>query len=206
MSGKLIVFYGINNLGKTTQAKLLVERLIKEGYQAKYLKYAVYGLEPSGPLLNDYLRKNNPLKLTPREFQILQVLNRYQYQSLLLQELRKGVHIVAEDYVGTGLAWGIGAGVDEKFLKSLNKDLHREDLSFLFTGQRFREAVEDGHAHEANEKLTEQVRLVHERLGREFGWININSNETKEVVHEKIWQIVAKKLASWMKMTANQKS
>jgi thymidylate kinase len=44
MKGKFIVLYGINNLGKTTQAKLLVEKFQKEGLKAEYMKYAVYSL------------------------------------------------------------------------------------------------------------------------------------------------------------------
>ncbi len=35
MIGKLIVLYGTNNLGKTTQAKKLVERLNQEGKKKK---------------------------------------------------------------------------------------------------------------------------------------------------------------------------
>lgn len=192
--GKFIVFYGINNLGKTTQAQLLVEKLKKEGWEAEYLKYAVYDLEPSGPLINNYLRQGNPYDLTPREFQVVQVLNRFQYQPELLKKLQNGVTVIAEDYVGTGLAWGIGAGVDKQFLKRLNQNLYKEDLAFLFKGKRFREAAENGHAHEENDELTERVRQIHERLGEELGWSVINANEEKVTIHEKIWQIVKNNL------------
>ena len=40
--GKFIVLYGINNLGKTTQAKMLVDKLKLHGLEAEYLKYPVY--------------------------------------------------------------------------------------------------------------------------------------------------------------------
>jgi len=56
---------------------------------AEYLKYAIYDLAPSGPLLNEYLRKGNPHDLSPREFQLLQVLNRTQYQPLLQEKLEQ---------------------------------------------------------------------------------------------------------------------
>ena len=119
MSGKLIVLYGINNIGKTTQAQLLVNRLQAAGYLASYLKYPLYELRPSGPLLNDYLRAGNPWKLSAREAQIIYALNRFQYQEELERELASGQWIVAEDYVGTGLAWGWGAGVDLDFLEAI---------------------------------------------------------------------------------------
>jgi hypothetical protein len=67
----------------------LIDRLKKLGIHAEYLKYAIYDLAPSGPLLNDYLRKGNPHQFSPREFQLLQVLNRTQYQPLLQEKLEQ---------------------------------------------------------------------------------------------------------------------
>src|SRR4030042_6742862 len=100
--GKFIVLYGANNLGKSTQAKLLVEKLIISfGKNAEYLKYAVYNLDPSGPLITEYLKQKNPRHFTPLEFQMLQVLNRTQNQPILSEKLNKGTWIVAEDYIGT---------------------------------------------------------------------------------------------------------
>ena len=127
-SAKFIVLYGINNLGKSTQAKLLVEKLNFAGRTAKYLKYPVYDLEPSGKMLHDYLRGENPFKLTPREAQLVYAFNRGQYEPTLKANLEAGTDIVAEDYWGTGVAWGMGAGVNKKFLLELNSEFLREDL------------------------------------------------------------------------------
>ena len=192
MRGKFIVIYGINNLGKTTQAQLLVNKLKKEGYKAHYLKYALYNLEPSGPLLNSYLREGNPYKFSSREFQLLQVLNRFQYQPELEKKLRAGINIVAEDYIGTGLAWGIGTGVDETLLKYLNTNLIKEDLVFLFVGKRFKQAQEKGHPHEENQALLEKVQIIHQRLAQEFGWQIIQANQKPEKITQQIWQAVKK--------------
>lgn len=188
------VLYGINNLGKSTQAKRLVEKFRAAGYPAEYLKYALYDLEPSGRLINEYLREGNPRNFSPREFQILQVLNRYQYQPELVKKIQSGVHIVAEDYVGTGLAWGIGAGVNEEFLKYLNRGLLKENLAFLFRGERFREALENGHRHEEDAALLERVCQIHERLGQERGWILIEANRPMEEITDELWQICQQKL------------
>lgn len=188
MSGKFIVIYGINNIGKTTQAKLLVRRLRQEGFKAKYLKYAVYDLKPTGPILNDYLRGKNIFKLSPREFQLIQVINRYQYQPILEKQLKSGIHIVAEDYIGTGIAWGVGAGIRKDFLEILNQGLRREDLAFYLEGQRFLEARETGHRHEVSEKLTRKVQKVFKALAKENHWVIINGNQSIEEIHQIIWQ------------------
>ncbi len=52
----LITLYGVNNIGKSTQARFLVERLQAEGHRVEYLKYPIYDLEPTGILGNQGIR------------------------------------------------------------------------------------------------------------------------------------------------------
>lgn len=192
MRGKFIVIYGINNLGKTTQAKLLVEKINFSGLKAEYLKYPIYDIEPSGRLLNNYLREGNQYNLTPREAQIIYALNRTQFEKKLKKKLNSEINIVAEDYSGTGIAWGIGAGVDENFLKYANSHLLKEDMAFLFDGARFKNSVENNHKHEINDNLINKVRGAHIKLGEKYGWIKIDANQTIKKIHSEIWQKVAK--------------
>lgn len=58
LKGKFITFYGVNNIGKSTHARMLSEKLKKEGYDPVYVKFPIYDLEPSGPLLNKIIRKS----------------------------------------------------------------------------------------------------------------------------------------------------
>ncbi len=190
--GKLIVLYGVNNLGKTTQAKLLVDKIKQSGQAAEYVKYHIYDLEPTGPIINDYLRADNPYNLTPREFQILSAVNKYHYQPILRQKLESGIFIVAEDYWATSVAWGAGAGVDKQFLIKLNEGLIKEDLAFLFDGERFLDSAEPGHYHEENMDLTNRVRQAHLELGKEYGWVKVSVNDTIATVHTLIWEEIGK--------------
>ena len=192
MTGKFIVFYGINNLGKTTQAKLLVEKLQQNGLQAEYLKYPIYDLAPSGPILNKYLRGGNPHELSAREAQIIYTLNRTQFEPILKDKLKNGINIISEDYVGTGLAWGIGANVEEKFLKFINSHLLPEDIAFLFDGERFIDSTEKNHKHETDGELLKKVREAHLRLGKELNWRKINANLSIEEIHRQILDYIQK--------------
>ncbi len=185
--GKLIVLYGINNLGKSTQAKKLVDRLNAEGHSSIYIKYPVYDLAPSGPQINAYLREGNPHNFSPREAQLLYILNRTQYQKIVEDHLTSGKHVIAEDYTGTGIAWGVGAGVDEALLKETNSHLLKEDVAFYFVGNRFTEATEKNHKHETNDELMATVEKTHDSLAKEGKWETINANETIEAIHEKLW-------------------
>ena len=188
--GKLIVFYGVNNLGKTTQAELLEKELIKKEIKILRLKYPLYRLTPSGAYLNDYLRGGNILKFSARESQILNALDRHQFQEQLIQYLNEGKTVIAEDYFGTGIAWGIRNGVDKDFLININSKLIKPDLAILFDGKRFVSGKEKGHRHEEDDELTKKVRQVHLDLAKEFDWKIINANQSIEDVYKDIFKIV----------------
>ncbi|MFA5188002.1 MAG: hypothetical protein WC460_01425 [Patescibacteria group bacterium] len=193
--GKFIVLYGINNLGKSTQAKLLVENLIiKQSKNAEYLKYAIYNLEPSGSLINEYLRQGNPNQFTAREFQMLQVLNRTQYEPKLAEKLNKGTWIVAEDYIGTGIAWGMVAGIDKNLLYKLNSHLIKEDLGILFQGESFPEDLDKNNIHETNTATLAKVNNAFAEIAQDFGWHIIKANQTIEEVQAQIMEIIKRKI------------
>ncbi|OGE76692.1 MAG: hypothetical protein A3C85_04205 [Candidatus Doudnabacteria bacterium RIFCSPHIGHO2_02_FULL_48_21] len=192
MTGKLIVLYGINNLGKSTQARILVERLNSAGRKAKYLKYPIYDLEPTGPALNSYLRGGNPDKLTAKDAQILYAKNREQYEPTLKMDLESGRDVVAEDYWGTGVAWGIGGGVDKDFLLEINRKFNFEDIAILLGGKRFESSIEKDHLHETDAGFINKVDAIHKELAAEFGWKIVDANQDKEKVAEDIWQEVIK--------------
>lgn len=189
-SGKLIVLYGINNLGKSTQAKLLVQRLREEGKTAEYVKYPVYVEDPSGVILNDYLRSGNPWGFSPREAQIFYAFNRAQYAPKLDELLYNSDFVIAEDYWGTGVSWGAGAGVDFDFLMAINQFCRREDLALIFRGSRFTQSIEPGHTHESNVDLVEKVREVHERLAKQFSWKPVDATQSIQIVSEQVWSYI----------------
>ncbi|MDD5341219.1 MAG: hypothetical protein PHC97_02145 [Patescibacteria group bacterium] len=194
--GQFIVFYGVNSLGKTTQAKMLVENLIvKLNKNAEYLKYAVYDLAPSGPLISDYLKEGNSYGFTPREFQLLQILNRTQHEPRLKEKLDKSTWVVAEDYIGTGIAWGLAADIDKDLLYKLNSHLLKEDLGILFEGEPFTQGFEKNNIHEANPLLLKKVADNFKLLAEDFGWPRVNANQPIEKVQEEIMAIVKSKLS-----------
>ncbi len=194
MVGKLIVIYGGNNSGKTTQAKLLVDWLKKEGKEGRnavYLKYPIYD-SPTGKRINGILREGKEKNISETEFQELYCQNRREFEPQLKKMLKEELVVVAEDYIGTSLAWGSAKGADYAYLKKLNADLIQEDLAILLDGARFSEAKEKGHIHEENDALMEAVRLRHQKIGKEKGWIFVNANQKKEDVFNDIIAAVKK--------------
>ena len=194
MKAMSIVFYGINNLGKTTQARMLVGWMNEIGIPAVYVKYPVYDLYPTGPNINLYLREGNPLGWDAKRFQEEQAQNRRDFEPFLKGYLDNGIWVIAEDYTGTGIAWGVANGVDLSYLEEINADLLHEDVAFLFDGERFTSGIEKGHMHEKNDELTKKARNIHLLLGEQKGWITINANGSKEAIQTEIMKHLINKL------------
>ena len=187
--GRLITIYGINNVGKSTQSKLLVEKLEEAGHKVKYLKYPLYDLAPTGPFLNSVLRGSEVQKISEDELQLWFILNRYQFEPELKKFLEEGYVVVAEDYIGTGIAWGTAKGLEQKWLEEANKFLLKEDLAILIEGERDPRVIEKIHLHEQNPALMVKCAAVLKSMAGKFGWKVVERQATIEETAEKIWEV-----------------
>jgi dTMP kinase len=193
LKGKLIVIYGINNIGKTVQSKKLISYLKFKKFKVHYFKIPVYNLSPTGPLIDRILRRGKKQEISEEEFQRMYAKNRKDYQPIIKKKLEKGYIVVAEDYVGTGLAWGSVKGASMDYLKKINKGIIKENLAILLDGERFTKAKEKKHIHEnCSNKIIGKVRSQHIKLAREYDWKIVNANQDKEKVFEDIRKKVDK--------------
>lgn len=188
--GKLINLLGINNLGKTTQVNRLKELIEGLGMTCKVLKYPVYDLEPTGPRITLATKKGNPEGLSSKELQELNSENKHDFEPTLIELLREYDYVIAEMYKGTSVAFGMGEGLSQDFLESLESDLYPEDFSILLDGQRFMEAKEDGHRFEEDSTKLDNIRQIHLLLAKERGWNIVNANQSQEKVTEDLWGII----------------
>ncbi|MBU1992809.1 hypothetical protein KKG51_03890, partial [Patescibacteria group bacterium] len=186
----------INNIGKSTHAQMLTDRLNQEGHDAVFIKYPVYDLEPTGPYLNKVLRVDTEQKISEEELQMWFTLNRYQFEPQLKKYLDEGKIVVAEDYTGTGLAWGSLKGAYLPWLTEMNKYLLKEDLGILLEGARSLSAKEEDHIHEADDELVEKCKRVLDDLGNKYNWGRVEICEKREDTHEGVWKLVKEFLGS----------
>lgn len=188
--GKFITIYGVNNIGKTTHARLLVERLKKEGFDAVYIKYPIYDLEPTGKRLNAILRGNTRQSIDEKELQTLFRQNRADFEPQLEQTLKMGKIVVAEDYTGTGIAWGMAKGLTQSFMEQLNVGLLKEDFAILLTGHPDSRAKEARHLHEQNAALLKSVNNIFVQLWQKYAWHSIKIAPKIEDTADRIWGAV----------------
>lgn len=194
--GKFIAIYGINGIGKTTQVDLLVENLRSQGLNASRLKYPIYDLEPEGNFIYQYLRNPEFRKkneLTTHQLQEKYAANRLRYQEDLKKRLAMGEWIIAEDYIGTGVAWGLTWGGDLEFLEEINRDLLNEDLSILMHGDRFTSAIEKEHR---NEMESERIKICKNfllLLKHKYNWRVVDAEQEIEKVQMDLLNIINNK-------------
>lgn len=206
--GKFIVMYGSNNIGKSTQIKLLVDRIYQNKNDILMLKYPIYHLEPTGPRINKILRtevKEKKSQISENELQKIFAQNRIDFQPILINILNSGINVIAEDYKGTGIAWGLTRSVKLKDLERYNKNLIDPDISILLDGKRFKSGIEKVHRNESNDtdKLEEMRKIhlflpnntwernkqIHLDLAKRYNWEIIKANKSIEEVREGIWDV-----------------
>jgi thymidylate kinase len=188
--GLFIAVYGVNNIGKSTHCRILCDKLRREGHDVVQLKYPIYDLEPSGTLLNDILRGEQKQKISEEELQRIFTQNRRDFEPRLKQMLDDGKIVVAEDYTGTGIAWGMTKGLSVEFMEKMNEGLLKEDFALLITGHRDARAAEKHHIHEQNEDLLENVSKIFIQLAERYGWKIVELQQNIPDTAHLIWQTV----------------
>ena len=194
--GKFIAIYGINGIGKTTQVELLVEHLKKQEKNVSRLKYPVYDLEPEGPFIYKYLRDcefREKNKLSTHDLQKKYCDNRQRYENRLKERLNNGEWIIAEDYIGTGIAWGLTWGGDLEYLEKINKDLLTPDLEILMHGDRFITAIEENHRNETEGERIKICKNFHRLLADKYDWKIVDAEQEIEDVQRDVVDVLNNK-------------
>lgn len=121
MKGRFIVFEGIDGSGKTTQLKLLGERLEQRGYRVLYTR------EPGGTPMGEAVRK---ILLDPQHKEINPVAEALLYAAARAQHvaqvikpaLLEGQIVLCDRFVDSSLAYqGFARGLSIELLEKINE-------------------------------------------------------------------------------------
>jgi len=134
LSGKLIVFEGIDSSGKSTQARLLAERL--QSLDVPVVSTREPGGTPIAELIREVVLKNEHSEMLPLSELLLFIVSRTQNtHEVIAPALRAGNTVVASRYRMSSLAYqGYGRGIDLDLVRRLNEaatDGQRADVTFL---------------------------------------------------------------------------
>ncbi len=116
-----MTFEGIEGCGKTTQAKLLVEKLHSLGVRV------VLTREPGGTRIGDQIRKillhSENTDMTPMAELLLYEASRAQHvQQVILPKLDNGMHVLCDRYGDASVAYqGVGRDLTIQLVKEANR-------------------------------------------------------------------------------------
>ncbi len=195
--GLLIAFYGPSGVGKSKQMDLLMERLKEERVQTKKVVYPIIELGESGKKIKKLVYRKEP-PLPEEEMQKLFTQNRLEFEPTLRKWLDSGVTVLAEDYVGTGMVWGVTRGITLERMEEINSDYTPADVSILIDGPRRLDLRPgEGHIYQSDEEEWYRARKVYLQMADKYGWIRVGGDAPILTVAGRIWTVV--KLALTMK-------
>tara|TARA_B100002051_G_scaffold56920_1_gene52561 strand:- start:902 stop:1528 length:627 start_codon:yes stop_codon:yes gene_type:complete len=165
MIGKLITFEGIDGSGKSTQIKLISEKLNELGIENIIIR------EPGGTKVSEKIRdilldnKNLINKFTET---LLFLSSRSQLvNEVIIPAINKGVYVLCDRYIDSTVAYqGYGRGIDISKINSLNDMAVNKiypDLTFIFdievkTSLKRLESKHKDRMEQVDEKFILKVR------------------------------------------------
>jgi len=212
MKGKFITFEGIEGCGKSTQIKLLWERLAGNGLDTLLTR------EPGGTRIGERIRAvlldASHQGMTPVTELLLYAAARHQHvEEVIEPALKAGKVVLCDRYADATTAYqGAARRVDPELIKAVHKiatggltphltillDLPAKEGLRRAIERNTREGTEPGHDRFEREGLAfhERVRQGYLSIARAEPErvIVIDAMGTKEELHEKIYALVTKHL------------
>ncbi len=213
--GLLITFEGLEGCGKTSQAKMLFDFLIKQKMPSIYTK------EPGGTNIGDKIRRilldqKNDVMDYKTEMLLFLASRAENVRLIILPALEEGKVVISDRFYDSTTAYqGYGRGIDLKIIKYLNSLVVGKaipDLTFVLDIDPYeglRRSASFGNSREMrfeeeflNKKIIggklflERVRQGYYQLSHaETGRIKIiDANRKKENIYNEIIKIVKRKI------------
>jgi thymidylate kinase len=188
--GLFIVIYGPSGVGKTKQLDLLQEKLKAAGVNFRRVDYPDYKLGEAGPTLEKILWGRLP-RVPEEEMQMLFAQNRRDFEPTLKSWLDSGVTVLAEDYKGTGMVWGLTRGVSMAKMEEINKEFLEPDVSIMIDGPRRVDLREgEGHNYNTDEDEWYRARKMYLQMADKYGWVRVGGDAPILTVADRIWAVV----------------
>ena len=194
MRGSLIVFEGLDQSGKQTQAEMLRDRLKQDGRKARLVSFPDYGTSIGEEIARALQGERD---YGPDVMQLLYVANRYERKPDLQRWLDGGLTLVCDRYLASTIAYGEAQGLDPAWLAEIQRFLPPASLTIMLdiapeTAVQ-RKAV-DRDRYERDLAMQERVRESYRRQAA-AGWVVINGERSKDQVAADVFTAVASRLA-----------
>ena len=188
--GKLIVIEGIDQAGKKTQVDYHAATLSANGYLSKIISFPTYTTAIGREIEKSLSGKvDYPVEVR----HLLLSANRWEMKSQIEESLLLDMFIICNRYYESNVAYGMANGLEESWLKNLDKGLPKADLTILIdipTSESRKRKTRDRDVHENDLGLLSKVNNIYQRLAKENGWDIIDGIDDVRKISLKIWEIV----------------
>lgn len=192
--GLFVVIYGPSGVGKSKQLEILDDTLHRMGVSSRVVKFPIYEIKPTGAELERLVHGGGRL-LPEEKMQEIFAANRKSFEPTICNWLDAGVTVLAEDYKGTGVAWGMVRGMSLEQMERINSDQLDPDLAILMDGPKRVERAAMDHPYGSEEEWY-KIRKTYLQLADRYGWIRVGADAPVLTVAGRIFAIVRPVLMS----------
>ena len=188
--GFFICVEGLDGCGKTTQAKILVRRLRKIGYNA------VYTAEPSRGKIGRFIKRyclHGGKRVSSIVEALLFAADRYEHvETEIIPALKDGKVVVSDRYMYSSLAYQGAAGLNLDWIRKINEHAVPPNLAIFIDVEPNTVIKRLKPIKSVMENLETQrkVREVYLKFVENGELVRVNGNRSKNEVAEEIFSIV----------------
>ena len=198
--GAFIVLEGGDGSGKSTQARLLADRLRSRD------RDVVETFEPGATSAGGEIRAlllDDDAPIDPTTEALLLAADRAQeVADTIRPALARGADVVSDRFVPSSLAYqGVGRGLGVEEVEKLNRlatgDLEPDVIVVLDVDDAVATSRRDApgdRLERAGAEFHATVREAYRTLGADRGWVVLDGNDDAEVVSERVWEAVRERL------------
>lgn len=119
--GRFIAIEGIDGAGKSTQAKMLCDVLIRDGFKAIYLKEPTDG--PYGKKIRALAQKGRDSITPMQEFELFLEDRKQDVAENIRPALQSGTIVIIDRYFYSSIAYQGALGLDPEFINAENRKI-----------------------------------------------------------------------------------
>ena len=182
MTGLLIVFEGLDQSGKETQARRLRQWFEAAGRQVEAIAFPDYG-SPIGQEIRTALHGGRDYLADT--IQMLQIANRHQWKPQIERWLADGRVVISDRYAASSVAYGEAHGLDPAWLTSTQQYLPRPATTILLDIAPEVSAArkaQNRDSYERDLEMLSRVRASYLRQASEAGWVIVDASRPVDAV------------------------
>jgi dTMP kinase len=189
--GLLVVFEGLDQSGKQTQAERLRDRLVAAGRTVRLLSFPSYDTHIGAEIGRTLKGERDYAADT---MQLLYVANRFEWKPEIERELAAGTVVVCDRYLASSVAYGEAFGLDGAWLAEIQRYLPQPDLTVLLDIDPQVSAsrkTADRDKYERDLLLLSRVRESYLRQASAPRWLRVDAGRDRDAVAADVYAAIA---------------